>query len=151
MTNVCTLPSLRLLDLGYNSIRHITGVQSLSHLQKLFLGRNKIETISVFSFTNVSFRDWRDFTCAFSISKATEFARRAVSRRSSIFRNCIFRDGGEMRYLAYNGIPKIEGMEMLRNVNTLDLTHNYLTDTQGMQGFASLEFLWVGCAGRRGE
>ena len=51
MTNVCTLPSLRLLDLGYNSIRHITGVQSLSHLQKLFLGRNKIETISVFSFT----------------------------------------------------------------------------------------------------
>lgn len=145
MTNVCTLPSLRLLDLGYNSIRHITGVQSLSHLQKLFLGRNKIETISVFSFTNVSFRDWRDFTCIFSISKATEFARRAVSRRSSILRNCIFRDGCEMRYLAYNGIPKIEGMEMLRNVNTLDLTHNYLTDTQGMQGFASLEFLWVGC------
>ena len=48
MTNVCTLPSLRLLDLGYNSIRHITGVQHLSNLQKLFLGRNKIETISVF-------------------------------------------------------------------------------------------------------
>lgn len=94
MTNVCTLPSLRLLDLGYNSIRHITGVQSLSRLQKLFLGRNKIETISVFSSQNVSFRDWRDFICTFSISKATEFALRAVSRRSSIFRNCIFRDGG---------------------------------------------------------
>lgn len=47
MTNVSTLPSLRLLDLGYNSIRHITGVQHLSHLEKLFLGRNKIETISV--------------------------------------------------------------------------------------------------------
>lgn len=55
-----------------------------------------------------------------------------------------------MRYLAYNGIPEIEGMEALRSVNTLDLTHNYLTDTQGMQGFASLEFLWVGCVAWRG-
>ena len=91
MTNVCTLPSLRLLDLGYNSIRHITGVQSLSRLEKLFLGRNKIETISVFFIQIVSFRDCRDFAFAFSISRATGFARRAALRPSSISRNCIFR------------------------------------------------------------
>ena len=47
MTNVATLPSLRLLDLGYNVIRHITGVDKLTNLRKLFLGRNKIEEISV--------------------------------------------------------------------------------------------------------
>ena len=45
MTNVCTLPSLRILDLGYNGIRHITGLSSLHNLRQLYLGRNKIEEI----------------------------------------------------------------------------------------------------------
>ena len=51
-------------------------------------------------------------------------------------------------YLAYNGIPVIEGMKGLENLNTLDLTYNFLTSTNGFGGFKSLEFLWV--AQRRG-
>lgn len=46
-------------------------------------------------------------------------------------------------YLAYNGIPVAEGMEGLENLNTLDLTYNFLTSTKGFGGFKSLEFLWV--------
>ena len=47
MENVSTLPNLRVLDLGYNQIRHIAGVRGLQHLRQLYLGRNKIEAIEV--------------------------------------------------------------------------------------------------------
>ena len=47
MENVSTLPNLRILDLGYNQIRHIAGVRGLQHLRQLYLGRNKIEAIEV--------------------------------------------------------------------------------------------------------
>lgn len=49
MENVSTLPNLRILDLGYNQIRHIAGVSGLHNLRQLYLGRNKIETIEVFN------------------------------------------------------------------------------------------------------
>ena len=47
MSNVCTLPSLKTLDLGYNHIRHIAGLSGLKNLRQLYLGRNKIEKIEV--------------------------------------------------------------------------------------------------------
>lgn len=47
------------------------------------------------------------------------------------------------RYLAYNGIPEIVGLEAMGKLNTLDLTYNFLTTTKGFDGFKSLEFLWV--------
>lgn len=47
------------------------------------------------------------------------------------------------RYLAYNGIPEITGLEALDRLNTLDLTYNFLTTTNGFDGFKSLEYLWV--------
>ena len=47
------------------------------------------------------------------------------------------------RYLAYNGIAEMHDVDQLRNVNTLDLSNNFLTDTNGFEGFVSLEYVWV--------
>ena len=49
----------------------------------------------------------------------------------------------EELYLAYNGISEMRDVDTLTNVNTLDLTHNYLTNTNGFEGFISVEYLWV--------
>ena len=47
MANVPCLTSLEVLDLGYNNIREIEGLENLKSLKELYLGKNKIESMKV--------------------------------------------------------------------------------------------------------
>lgn len=47
MANVSCLTSLEVLDLGYNNIREIEGLENLKSLKELYLGKNKIESMKV--------------------------------------------------------------------------------------------------------
>ena len=134
MSNVATAPNLRILDLGYNGIRHITGVSGLHHLRQLYLGRNKIEAISGLEGLEIEVLDLQSNRIRNPIGLNTLTSLKELLLYSLSITN---------RYLAYNGIAEMHDVDQLRNVNTLDLSNNFLTDTNGFEGFVSLEYVWV--------
>lgn len=134
MSNVATAPNLRILDLGYNGIRHITGVSGLHHLRQLFLGRNKIEAITGLEGLEIEVLDLQSNRIRNPVGLNTLTSLKELSVSLCLF-TC--------RYLAYNGIAEMHDVDQLRNVNTLDLSNNFLTSTEGFEGFVSLEYVWV--------
>lgn len=128
------LTQLRKIDLGANRIRVMEEeeLSGLINLEELWLGKNKIEHIG-------------------GISKLTKLRRLDVqSNRLTSIENLEGQvDTLEELYLAHNGID-VEGAKCpsglalpFKQLNTIDMSRNRLTDTSPFAHLTSLNELWI--------
>jgi protein phosphatase 1 regulatory subunit 7 len=128
------LTQLRKVDLGANRIRVMEEeeLSGLVNLEELWLGKNKIEHIG-------------------GISKLTKLRRLDVqSNRLTSIENLEGQvDTLEELYLAHNGID-VEGAKCptglalpFKQLNTIDMSRNRLTDTSPFAHLTSLNELWI--------
>lgn len=128
------LTQLRKVDLGANRIRVMEEkeLSGLINLEELWLGKNKIEHIG-------------------GISKLTKLRRLDVqSNRLTSIENLEGQvDTLEELYLAHNGID-VEGAKCstglalpFKQLNTIDMSRNRLTDTSPFAHLTSLNELWI--------
>ena len=128
------LTQLRKIDLGANRIRVMEEeeLSGLVNLEELWLGKNKIEHIG-------------------GISKLTKLRRLDVqSNRLTSIENLEGQvDTLEELYLAHNGID-VEGAKCptglalpFKQLNTIDMSRNRLTDTSPFAHLTSLNELWI--------
>ncbi|KAL7439437.1 hypothetical protein ACHAXM_006704 [Skeletonema potamos] len=134
MRGIGQLKQLRKVDLGANRIRVMEEeeLSGLINLEELWLGKNKIEHIG-------------------GISKLTKLRRLDVqSNRLTSIENLEGQvDTLEELYLAHNGID-VEGAKcptglalQFKQLNTIDMSRNRLTDTSPFAHLTSLNELWI--------
>ncbi|KAF5195892.1 phosphatase 1 regulatory subunit [Thalictrum thalictroides] len=118
------LHNLVILELGSNRLRIMENMQTLTNLQELWLGRNRIRTVNL---------------CGLKcIRKMSLQSNRLTSMTG--FQDCV---ALEELYLSHNGISKMEGLSTLVNLRVLDVSSNKLTAVEGIENLTSLEDLWL--------
>ncbi|GJS83953.1 protein phosphatase 1 regulatory inhibitor subunit PPP1R7 [Tanacetum coccineum] len=111
------LYELRILELGSNRLR------SLTNLQELWLGRNRIKSINLCG-----------LRC---IKKLSLQSNRLTSMKG--LEECV---ALEELYLSHNGIAKMEGLSTLANLRVLDVSSNKLAAVEDIEMLTCLEDLW---------
>jgi len=118
------LHELRILELGSNRLRVLEGLQTMTILQELWLGRNRIRTVELCGLK--------------SLVKISLQSNRLTSMLG--FQECL---NLEELYLSHNGISKMEGLSTLVNLKVLDISSNKLTAISGIENLTRLEDLWL--------
>lgn len=118
------LHELLILELGSNGLRVMEGLQNMTILQELWLGRNRIRTVELCGLK--------------SLLKISLQSNRLTSMLG--FQECI---NLEELYLSHNGISKMEGLSTLVNLKVLDVSSNKLTAITGIENLSRLEDLWL--------
>lgn len=118
------LSQLNLLELGSNKIRVMEGLEGLSKLSELWLGRNKIREVALCGLA--------------SLTKISIQSNRLTSMHG--FQACRLL---QELYLSHNGISVIEGLESLTNLCILDLAANRISAIQNLDTLTRLEDLWL--------
>ncbi|KAK1289487.1 hypothetical protein QJS10_CPB18g01104 [Acorus calamus] len=99
-------------------------LQTLTNLQELWLGRNRIRTVNL---------------CGLKcIRKISLQSNRLTSMIG--FQDCV---ALEELYLSHNGIAKMEGLSSLENLRVLDVSSNKLTSVDDIESLTRLEDLWL--------
>ncbi|XP_042456697.1 protein phosphatase 1 regulatory inhibitor subunit PPP1R7 homolog isoform X2 [Zingiber officinale] len=109
---------LQILELGSNRLR------TLTNLQELWLGRNRIRTV-----------DLCGLNCIRKISLQSNRLTSMIG-----LQECIML---EELYLSHNGIQKMEGLSTLENLHILDISSNKLTAIGDIEKLTRLEDLWL--------
>ncbi|PIA42790.1 hypothetical protein AQUCO_02000320v1 [Aquilegia coerulea] len=118
------LHQLLILELGSNRLRIMEKIETLTNLQELWLGRNRIRTVNL---------------CGLKcIRKISLQSNRLTSMTG--FQDCV---ALEELYLSHNGISKMEGLSTLVNLRVLDVSSNKLTGVEGIENLTRLEDLWL--------
>ncbi|KAK3006798.1 hypothetical protein RJ639_015759 [Escallonia herrerae] len=115
---------LQILELGSNRLRVMENMQSLTNLQELWLGRNRIREINL---------------CGLKCIKKISLQSNRLTTISGL-EECI---AVEELYLSHNGISKMEGLSTLVNLRVLDVSANKLTAVNGIENLNQLEDLWL--------
>ncbi|KAH7511969.1 hypothetical protein FEM48_Zijuj12G0040300 [Ziziphus jujuba var. spinosa] len=115
---------LQILELGSNKLRVMENLQTLTNLQELWLGRNRIKVVNL---------------CGLKcIKKISVQSNRLTSMKG--FEECI---ALEELYLSHNGISKMEGLSSLIHLRVLDVSSNKLTSVDDIEKLTQLEDLWL--------
>ncbi|XP_019199253.1 PREDICTED: protein phosphatase 1 regulatory subunit pprA isoform X2 [Ipomoea nil] len=115
---------LQILELGSNKLRVMENLQTLTNLQELWLGRNRIRAINL---------------CGLKcIKKISIQSNRLTSMKG--LEECV---ALEELYLSHNGIEKMEGLSTLVNLRVLDVSANKLTAISNIANLTKLEDLWL--------
>ncbi|KAL3649997.1 hypothetical protein CASFOL_006400 [Castilleja foliolosa] len=115
---------LQILELGSNKLRVMENLQTLSYLQELWLGRNRIRAIDL---------------CGLKCIKKLSLQSNRLTSMAGL-EECI---ALEELYLSHNGITIMEGLSTLVNIRVLDVSSNKLTDINDINSLAKLEDLWL--------
>ncbi len=121
------LHSLEILDLGANRIRSMDGLQSVSSLKSLWLGKNKIERIEFIAQMgeNLEQLDVQN-------NRLTSFGSELVQMRNL-----------RELFLAANQIKTVAGLPLSQKLQTIDLSGNGLSSLAGIESCLSLEEVWM--------
>ncbi|XP_054788421.1 LOW QUALITY PROTEIN: protein phosphatase 1 regulatory inhibitor subunit PPP1R7 homolog [Prosopis cineraria] len=115
---------LQILELGSNKFRVMENLQTLTNLQELWLGRNRIKAVNL---------------CGLTCIKKISLQSNRLTTMTG-FESCI---ALEELYLSHNGISKMEGLSSLVNLHVLDVSSNKLTSVDDVQNLTQLEDLWL--------
>ncbi|KAG2410977.1 Protein phosphatase 1 regulatory inhibitor subunit PPP1R7-like protein [Vigna angularis] len=115
---------LQILELGSNKLRVMENLQSLTNLQQLWLGRNRIKVVNL---------------CGLNCIKKISLQSNRLTSMTG-FEGCI---ALEELYLSHNGISKMEGLSTLVNLRVLDVSSNKLTSVDDITNLTQLEDLWL--------
>lgn len=104
----------------------IEGLETLTNLQELWLGKNKItEIVNLAPLTNLIRLD---------VQSNRLLALGGLDALTNL----------EELYIGHNAIEQLEGLDALVKLETLDATHNRLTKVDGVSTLAALTDLWLG-------
>ncbi|BFG39862.1 hypothetical protein CerSpe_261370 [Prunus speciosa] len=118
------LHELLILELGSNRLRVMENLQNMTHLQELWLGRNRIKVVNL---------------CGLKCIKKISLQSNRLTSMTG-FEECV---ALEELYLSHNGISKMEGLSTLVNLHILDVSNNKLTSVNGIENLTMLEDLWL--------
>ncbi|TIA83563.1 hypothetical protein E3P94_00855 [Wallemia ichthyophaga] len=119
------IPTLQVLELGGNRLRHIENLHNLHQLQQLWLGKNKIEKIE-----NIN------------SLKSMELLSIQANRLTSIDGLGGLSNLKEL-YLSHNGIKDISGLDDLVNLEVLDISNNQIKSINNLSHLKKLQELWA--------
>ncbi|AKV64918.1 Leucine Rich Repeat (LRR)-containing protein [Porphyromonas gingivalis] len=142
MTWLIDFPALKKLDLSYNQISKLEGLERLTSLTKLRLRSNQIRKLegldSLTSLTKLSLSDNQ-------ISKLEGLERLTSLAELYLLDNQISKLEGLERltsltelYLSGNQISKLEGLERLTSLTKLRLRSNQISKLEGLDSLTSL-------------
>lgn len=161
--------SLTDLDLSFNLIKHIRGVNQFKGLKNLYfvqnriskiealdeltelinleLGGNKIRTLENLDKLSSLEQLWVGKN---KISRMENLSNLKNLKILSIQSNRLKKIEGldelealEELYTSFNGITKIEGLEKNKNLRTLDISNNAITHLENLSHLSHLEELWA--------
>ncbi len=118
---------LRLLELGSNKLRAISGLDKLVRLEQLWLGRNKITS----------------FGAGLAALKQLKKLSIQSNRLTDIGQGLTHCTALEELYISHNGLTSVKGLEALRALRVLDIGTNRITSLDGLQPLTKLDELWV--------
>lgn len=104
----------------------IQGLESNTALKSLWLGKNKIETISGLE-TLVNLRQ-------------LDIQHNRITTLGDGLRHL---SGLEELYLAWNAIENLQGLPYPSNLNTIDLSKNQIASLEGAEQYTTLQELWL--------
>ncbi|KAJ2656329.1 protein phosphatase regulatory subunit Sds22 [Coemansia sp. RSA 1200] len=168
-SGVAALTQLEYLDLSFNNIRAIEGVDAMIDLRDLFFVSNKIQTIENLSRLALlrqlelganrirAIQNLDQLECLEELylgkNKITRLENLGGLRKLrilSIQSNRITRIEGleklellEELYLSHNGIERIENLEANTRLTILDVTKNRIAELSGIAHLQQLEDLWA--------
>ncbi|CAN6813551.1 unnamed protein product [Brassica oleracea var. botrytis] len=118
------LHDLQILELGSNRLWVMVNMESLTKLEELWLGRNRIKVVNL---------------CGLRCIKKISLQSNQLTSMKG-FEDCV---ALEELYLSHNGISKMEGLSALVNLRVLDVSNNKLTSVDDIQSLTKLEDLWL--------
>ncbi len=117
---------LRSLELGGNRIRELTGLPDLPALEELWLGKNKLTSLTALS------------TISLPRLRILSLQSNRITKIEGIPPSV------EELYLSHNGVQKLEGLEHCLKLNTLDVGNNFIEKIEGIAHLGeTLEEFWV--------
>ncbi|XP_022553553.2 protein phosphatase 1 regulatory inhibitor subunit PPP1R7 homolog [Brassica napus] len=119
------LHDLQILELGSNRLWVMVNMESLTKLEELWLGRNRIKVVNL---------------CGLRCIKKISLQSNQLTSMKG-FEDCV---ALEELYLSHNGISKMEGLSALVNLRVLDVSNNKLTsvdDIQSLTKYFTFPFL----------
>lgn len=160
---------LQVLDLSFNTIRHIRHLAELTNLEELYLCQNDIskienvETLTKLHNLELGANRIREicnldtlqnlqtlWLAKNKIPKLQNLDSLVNLRLLSIQSNRITKIEGldklvnlEELYISHNGIEKIEGLEKCLKLNTLDISNNKIKELTNLAHLENLEELWA--------
>lgn len=116
---------LRVLDLGANRIREMEELETLTSLESLWLGKNKLTAIQ-------------------GVSGLAHLRQLDIqSNRLTHLSNLHDLTSLAELYLAHNVIESIDGLPVDSPLSTVDLGNNKISSLEGIQAVRTLEELWM--------
>ncbi|KAK4415574.1 protein phosphatase 1 regulatory inhibitor subunit PPP1R7 [Sesamum alatum] len=122
---------LLVFDVSFNEISSLNGLsrvmenlETLSTLQELWLGRNRIRAINL---------------CGLKCIKKLSLQSNRLTSMSGL-EECV---ALEELYLSHNGIEKMEGLSTLVNLRVLDVSSNKIKEINDIKNLTKLEDLWL--------
>jgi len=122
---VQTLTQLQVLEMGSNRIKVVEHLEDMAVLRQLWLGRNRISSLE-----------------GFPTLLNLKILALPSNRLTSIcgLEACV---NLEELYFTHNGIQKMEGLETLSNLLVLDLANNMIERVEGLEAQTRLTDLWL--------
>ncbi|KAJ3686408.1 hypothetical protein LUZ61_015572 [Rhynchospora tenuis] len=116
--------SLEILELGSNRLKIMENLETLTNLQELWLGRNRIKAINL---------------CGLKCIKKLSLQSNRLTSMLGL-QECV---ALEELYLSHNGIQNMEGLSTLQNLRVLDVSSNKLSSINDIDNLNNLEDLWL--------
>ncbi len=140
-----TLVNLQILNLSSNQIKEIKGVNNLVNLQILYLGVNQIKEIKgVDNLVNLQILN----LSSNEITEIQGLDNLVNLQKLHLYNNQITEIKGldnlvnlQKLYLCYNQITEIKRLDNLVNLQQLDLCYNRITEIKGLDNLVNLEEL----------
>jgi len=122
---LASLSQLQVLELGSNRIKKIEQLEGKDQLRQIWLGKNRIESLI-------------GFPTLLNLTILALPNNRLTSMKG--VESCV---NLEELYLSFNGIQQIEGLDTLARLKILDLAANMIERVTGLEHLKELTDLWL--------